>query len=88
MIFQQGNGDVLESHDKVLSVGSGSPFASAAARALQDIPELSAEEVARKSMEIASDMCVFTNKNFLYEVIDIKEKEEDENKSDDSKKSE
>jgi len=83
-----GNGDVLESHDKVLSVGSGSPFASAAARALQDIPELSAEEVARKSMEIASDMCVFTNKNFLYEVIDIKEKEEDENKSDDSKKSE
>lgn len=71
-----GNGDVLESHDKVLAVGSGSPFASAAARALQDIPELSAEEVARKSMDIASDMCVFTNKNFLYEVIDVKEDED------------
>lgn len=74
-----GNGDVLESHDKVLSVGSGSPFASAAARALQDIPDLSAEEVARKSMEIASDMCVYTNKNFLYEVIDEKD-DEDEKK--------
>merc|ERR1719276_19362 len=71
-----GNGDVLESHDKVLAVGSGSPFAIAAARALQDIPELSAEDVARQAMEIASDMCVFTNKNFLVESMDCKEKED------------
>jgi ATP-dependent HslUV protease subunit HslV len=70
-----GNGDVLESHDKVLAVGSGSPFAMAAARALQDIEELSAEEVARKAMEIASDMCVYTNKNFLVEVMDSKVKD-------------
>ncbi len=69
---------MLESHDKVLAVGSGSPFAIAAARALQDVPELSAEEVARKSMEIASDMCVYTNKNFLFEVMDIKEEGEKE----------
>lgn len=81
-----GNGDVLESHDKVLAVGSGSPFASAAARALQDIPDLSAEEVARKSMEIASDMCVFTNKSFLVEVMDVKEEEKDEDSSDEDKK--
>jgi ATP-dependent HslUV protease subunit HslV len=67
-------------------VGSGSPFASAAARALQDIPDLSAEEVARKSMEIASDMCVFTNKSFLVEVMDVKEEEKDEDSSDEDKK--
>ena len=69
----------------MLAVGSGSPFASAAARALQDIPDLSAEEVARKSMEIASDMCVYTNKNFLYEVIDIKEEDKEADKDAEAK---
>lgn len=83
-----GNGDVLESHDKVLSVGSGSPFAMAAARALQDVEGLSAEDVCRKSMDIASDMCVFTNKNFKYEVMDIKEKKEADDDDDDNKKKE
>ena len=72
-----GNGDVLESHDKVLAVGSGSPFVIAAARALQDVEGLSAEDVAKQAMEIASDMCVFTNKNFLVESKDCKEKEDD-----------
>lgn len=71
-----GNGDVLESHDSVLGVGSGSAFAIAAARALQDIDHLDAEEVAKKAMEIASDMCVFTNKNFMIETMDVIEKEE------------
>jgi ATP-dependent HslUV protease subunit HslV len=71
-----GNGDVLESHDKVLAVGSGSPFAISAARALQDIPDLSAEEVCKRSMDIASDMCVFTNKNYKYEIIESKETED------------
>jgi len=73
-----GNGDVLESHDSVLGVGSGSAFAIAAARALQDIDHLDAEEVARKAMEIASDMCVFTNKNFLVETMDVIEKDKGE----------
>ena len=68
-----GNGDVLESKDKVLSVGSGSPFALAAARALQDLDGMSAEDVCRKSMDIASDMCVYTNKCYKYEVMDIKD---------------
>ena len=81
-----GNGDVLESHDKVLPVGSGSPFAMAAARALQDVEGMSAEDVCRKSMDIASDMCVFTNKNFKYEVMDIKEKKEVNDDDDDGKK--
>ena len=73
-----GNGDVLESHDKVLAVGSGSPFAIAAARALQNVDGLSAEDVARQAMEIASDMCVFTNKSFLVETMDCKEKSKEE----------
>ena len=79
-----GNGDVLESHDKVLAVGSGSPFAIAAARALQNVDGLSAEDVARQAMEIASDMCVFTNKNFLVETMDCKE--EDKKGGEESKK--
>jgi ATP-dependent HslUV protease subunit HslV len=95
-----GNGDVLESHDDVLSVGSGSPYAkgefgcawyvwrpltlyrpfmthrlaSAAARALMDT-DMSAEEVAKKAMEIASDMCVYTNNNFKVEILDSKRAE-------------
>eukprot|EP00590_Aulacoseira_subarctica_P005485 CAMPEP_0172422638 /NCGR_PEP_ID=MMETSP1064-20121228/8772_1 /TAXON_ID=202472 /ORGANISM="Aulacoseira subarctica , Strain CCAP 1002/5" /LENGTH=186 /DNA_ID=CAMNT_0013163591 /DNA_START=316 /DNA_END=876 /DNA_ORIENTATION=+ len=64
-----GNGDVLESHDGVLAVGSGSPYALAAARALLGIPELSSEEVAKRAMDIASDMCVYTNKNFMVETM-------------------
>jgi ATP-dependent HslUV protease, peptidase subunit HslV len=49
---------------------------TAAARALVDIPELSAEDVARKAMNIAADMCVYTNHNFRVEVIDAKPKED------------
>ncbi|KAL7557845.1 hypothetical protein ACA910_019893 [Epithemia clementina (nom. ined.)] len=67
-----GNGDVLESYDGILGVGSGSPYAIAAARALLDIPELSAEDVARKAMNIAADMCVYTNHNFRCEALDSK----------------
>lgn len=58
-----------------LSLGAFS--VPAAARALIDLPDLSAEEVATKAMEVASDMCVYTNKEFMVEVMDTKEKEED-----------
>jgi ATP-dependent HslUV protease subunit HslV len=75
-----GNGDVLESKDKVLSVGSGSPFALAAARALQDLDGMSAEDVCKKSMDIASDMCVYTNKCYKYEVMDIKDEPDEGDK--------
>lgn len=72
-----GNGDVLESHDGILSVGSGGPYALAAARALKDQP-LDAEEIARKSMEIASEMCVYTNDQFMIETIIIPESSKEE----------
>ena len=59
-----GNGDVLEPHDGVISIGSGSPYALAAARALIDVPGLSAMEIAEKAMKIASDVCIYTNENY------------------------
>jgi len=65
-----GNGDVLEMTDGVISIGSGSPFALAAARALMGVDDMSAEDVAKKAMNVASDMCVYTNKEFLSYTLD------------------
>lgn len=64
-----GNGDVIEAIDGVMSVGSGSPYARAAALALMD-SELSAEQIALKAMTIAADICVYTNHTFVKEEID------------------
>ena len=58
-----GNGDVLEPEDGLIGIGSGGTYALAAARALVDIDGLSAEEIARKAMGIAADICVYTNDN-------------------------
>lgn len=77
-----GNGDVLEMTDGVVSIGSGSPYALAAARALMSVDDMSAKEVAQKAMDVASDMCVYTNKNFLsYTLDDIGEETEEESSS-------
>eukprot|EP00922_Rhytidocystis_sp_ex-Travisia-forbesii_P026287 GHVS01038496.1.p1 GENE.GHVS01038496.1~~GHVS01038496.1.p1 ORF type:complete len:186 (+),score=35.77 GHVS01038496.1:378-935(+) len=65
-----GNGDVLETHDGILGVGSGGPYAVAAARALSDVEGLSARDIALKSMKVAADMCCHTNHNLLVEVIE------------------
>lgn len=64
-----GNGDVLEPEDNIAAIGSGGNYALSAARALIDIDNLSAEDVVRKSMKIASDICVYTNSNLTMEVI-------------------
>lgn len=64
-----GNGDVIEPHDGIIAIGSGGSFALAAARALIDQPGLSAMDIARKSMNIAADMCVYTNHNFVEDTI-------------------
>merc|ERR1719215_2290231 len=74
-----GNGDVLEMTDGIIGIGSGSPFALAAARALMSVEDMSAEEVATRAMNVASDMCVYTNKEFLsYTLDDVAETTEDE----------
>ena len=65
-----GAGDVLEPEYPVVAVGSGGNYALSAARALVDY-EKDAETLARKAMEIAADICVYTNSHFTVEVIDV-----------------
>ena len=64
-----GNGDVLEPEDGLIGIGSGGSFALAAARALISVKDLDAEEIARRSIEIAADICIYTNKNILIESL-------------------
>ena len=64
-----GNGDVLEPEDGVIAIGSGGNYALAAARALMEMPDLGAEEIARRAMKIAADICVYTNHNVIVETI-------------------
>lgn len=66
-----GNGDVLEPEDGLIGIGSGGSYALSAARALIDIDGLSAEEIARKSMKIAGDICVYTSHEVTLEKIDL-----------------
>lgn len=66
-----GNGDVLEPEHGVMAIGSGGNFALAAARALQDT-DYDAEEIARRAMKIASEICVYTNDSLVIETLDIK----------------
>ncbi|MFZ1773569.1 MAG: ATP-dependent protease subunit HslV [Rhizobiaceae bacterium] len=64
-----GNGDVLEPEHGVMAIGSGGNYALAAARALIDT-DMSAEDIARKAMQIASEICVYTNSSFVIETLD------------------
>ena len=64
-----GNGDVLEPEHGIIAIGSGGNYALAAARAMIDDKSKSAEEVAKKSVEIAADICVFTNNNITVEKL-------------------
>ena len=68
LLIITGAGDVLEPEHGIAAIGSGGNFALAAARGLQET-DLSAEEIARKAMAIASDICVYTNGNLTVEVI-------------------
>ena len=64
-----GTGDVLEPEHGVMAIGSGGNYALAAARALYDT-DRDAEQIARKAMEIAAEICVYTNGNFVVETLD------------------
>ena len=64
-----GNGDVLEPQGGVMAIGSGGNFASAAARALVTVPGLDAHDIATRSMKIASQMCIYTNDQFVTEIL-------------------
>ncbi len=64
-----GTGDVLEPEDGVIAIGSGGNYALAAARALLEIEGLTPEEIARRSMRIAAEICVYTNHSVIIETI-------------------
>jgi ATP-dependent HslUV protease subunit HslV len=64
---------VIEPEQSIMAVGSGGPFALAAARALVDATELSAREVVERSLGIAADICIYTNHNLVIEELEAEE---------------
>lgn len=64
-----GSGDVVEPDDGIVAIGSGGAYALAAARALANNTKLDAQSIVRKSLEIASEICVYTNGEIVVEVI-------------------
>ena len=65
-----GNGDVLEPELGIVAIGSGGPYAQAAARSLLENTELTPVEIVKKSLTIAVDLCIYTNHNHLIETLD------------------
>ena len=66
-----GTGDVIEPEDSIMAIGSGGNYATAAARALFENTDLSAQEIVTKGLKIAGDICVYTNSNVVIESLDI-----------------
>lgn len=64
-----GNGDVIEPEDDLMAIGSGGPYAQAAALALLHNTDLEATEIVRKALLIAADICVYTNQNIIIEEL-------------------
>jgi ATP-dependent HslUV protease, peptidase subunit HslV len=64
-----GNGDVIEPDDNIASIGSGGPYAKAAATALYENTDLSARQIAEKAMSIAGKICIYTNETIIYEEL-------------------
>lgn len=69
-LLLSGTGDVIQPSDGVLGIGSGGNYALAAAQALVAHSELTAEEIVRRSLEIAGDICVYSNRNLVVETLD------------------
>ena len=65
-----GNGDVLEPEQGIVAIGSGGAYAQSAARALLENTELTPAEIVKKSLEIAGDLCIYTNQSHLIETLD------------------
>jgi ATP-dependent HslUV protease subunit HslV len=64
-----GNGDVIEPENGLIAIGSGGPYAQAAARALMDHTELSSREIVEKALNIAADICIYTNRSLSIEEL-------------------
>ena len=68
-LLLSGSGDVIEPDDGIMAIGSGGPFAQAAAKALVAHSDLSAEEICREAMKIAASICVYTNEHIVVESL-------------------
>ena len=64
-----GNGDVIEPESGLIAIGSGGPYAQAAARALLEHTELEARAIVERALGIAADICIYTNRNFTFEEL-------------------
>jgi ATP-dependent HslUV protease subunit HslV len=64
-----GTGDVVEPDDGIIAIGSGGPFALAAARALMHHTKLSAKQIAEESLKMSSDICIYTNDKIIVEEL-------------------
>ena len=70
ILLISGNGDVIEPDDGIIGIGSGGDFALAAARALKSAnPKMTAEKIAKQALEIAADICIYTNRNIKVETL-------------------
>ncbi len=69
ILLISGNGEVIQPDEDVIAIGSGGPYAYAAAKAMIENTKLSARDIAIKALEIASSICIYTNGNILYEEI-------------------
>ncbi len=69
VLMLSGTGDVIEPDDGIVAIGSGGPYALAAARALQSNTKLSVGDIVQKSLEIAASICVYTNSNITVETL-------------------
>ncbi len=65
-----GNGDVIEPENDIIAIGSGGPFAQSAAQALMENTDLDARQIVEKALQIASDICIYTNQNRTIEELD------------------
>jgi ATP-dependent HslUV protease subunit HslV len=65
-----GNGDVLEPEHGIVAIGSGGAFAQASARALLDHTDMTPQQIVKRSLEIAGDLCIYTNQNHTVEVLE------------------
>ena len=70
-LLLSGTGDVIETDDGILAIGSGGPYANSAAKALTKSTKMNAREIAVESLNIAAEICVYTNHNIVVEEISL-----------------
>ena len=72
LLLLSGDGEVIDPDDDVVAIGSGGPYAQAAAKALLQNTAQTAEEIARRSLEIAAELCIYTNEHVTVETVEVR----------------